>query len=131
MFVDASALVAIVARESKYERIAVTLSDARIVLVSPISLYESTTSLMRIGRSSLEVVTELVERFLEESRAETVAVDAHIGGLALEAFARYGRGRHKAKLNFGDCFAYACAKAHRVPLLFKGNDFVHTDIEIA
>jgi ribonuclease VapC len=48
--------------------------------------------------------------------------------LALDAFRRYGKGRHPAALNFGDCFAYACAKHHKVPLLHKGNDFSQTDI---
>ncbi len=49
----------------------------------------------------------------------------------MEAFARYGKGRHRADLNLGDCFAYAVARVHGVPLLFKGNDFVHTDVALA
>jgi len=48
--------------------------------------------------------------------------------LALDAYARYGKGRHRAALNMGDCFAYACAKANRAKLLYKGDDFVHTDL---
>ena len=48
--------------------------------------------------------------------------------LGLEAYAHYGKGRHPAKLNMGDCFAYACAKSHKAKLLFKGDDFTKTDI---
>jgi ribonuclease VapC len=62
---------------------------------------------------------------------EIAAVDAELARLAADAFARFGKGRHRAGLNYGDCFAYALAKARRAPLLFKGDDFVHTDIEPA
>lgn len=53
------------------------------------------------------------------------------GELARQAFLDFGKGRHKAGLNFGDCFSYALAKASGEPLLFKGNDFIQTDVEIA
>ena len=56
---------------------------------------------------------------------------AEIGREALRAFERFGRGRHPARLNMGDCFAYACARALDVPLLFKGEDFAQTDIAVA
>lgn len=54
-----------------------------------------------------------------------------IGGGAVSAFERFGKGRHRAALNMGDCFAYACARSADVPLLFKGNDFPRTDIAVA
>lgn len=73
----------------------------------------------------------MVDVFLRVNKVETIPITAEIGSLAVEASRRYGRGRHKADLNFGDCFAYACARARGVPLLFKGEDFVHTDIEAA
>lgn len=57
-------------------------------------------------------------------------VRLEIGRAAIEALSRYGKGRHKADLNMGDCFAHACARLEDVPLLFKGNNFIHTDIEI-
>ena len=69
----------------------------------------------------------MIERF----DIRTVSVTKAIGSLAVEASHRYGRGRHKADLNFGDCFSYACARHHGLALLFKGEDFVHTDIEAA
>lgn len=60
-----------------------------------------------------------------------IQISAAIGREAIKAFRIYGKGRHRADLNMGDCFAYACARAYRLPLLFKGNDFVHTDIVVA
>ncbi len=63
--------------------------------------------------------------------AQTLDITAEIGRNAVQAFNAFGRGRHKAALNMGDCFAYACAKAHDLQLLCKGNDFPFTDIEIA
>jgi ribonuclease VapC len=68
---------------------------------------------------------------MQETDAQVVSMDRHIADLALDAHRRFGKGRHKAALNMGDCFSYACAKAHRVPLLCKGDDFIHTDIRIA
>lgn len=68
---------------------------------------------------------------LQSAKTGVVPIDKSISDLALQAFERYGKGRHKASLNIGDCFAYACAKRHKVPLLFKGNDFGMTDVEIA
>lgn len=79
----------------------------------------------------IEDAEALVELFVEETQAQIIPISAAIGRTAILAFKNYGKGRHKADLNMGDCFAYACAKAYRVPLLFKGNDFVHSDIEVA
>jgi uncharacterized protein with PIN domain len=84
----------------------------------------------RRGRKGLQA-QGLVERFVEESELELVPVATEHAWLACEAFRTYGRGRHPAGLNFGDCFAYALAKATREPLLFKGDDFSHTDIATA
>jgi ribonuclease VapC len=55
-------------------------------------------------------------------------VDGEIGALAIDAFARYGKGRHPAALNMGDCFSYACAKSRALPILCKGDDFARTDV---
>jgi ribonuclease VapC len=62
---------------------------------------------------------------------ELIAFDHTLLPIARFAFDRYGKGRHKAALNFGDCMSYAVAKARTVPLLYKGQDFQHTDIESA
>jgi ribonuclease VapC len=71
----------------------------------------------------------LVTRLLREARIEVVPITEDIAHLAVAAFERYGKGRgHDARLNFGDCLSYACAKAHGAALLFKGDDFIATDI---
>lgn len=62
---------------------------------------------------------------------EIIPITPEIGRLAMQAFARYGRGNHPARLNMSDCFAYACARSLGVPLLFKGSDFSQTDIAVA
>jgi ribonuclease VapC len=70
----------------------------------------------------------IVDRFLGAARAEIIPITEEIGRGAISAFERFGRGRHPARLNMGDCFAYACARALDVPLLFKGDGFSQTDI---
>ena len=72
-----------------------------------------------------------VEDFLILTEIEVRPVPAEVRGLALDAFDRFGKGRHPAALNFGDCFAYACARFAEAPLLYKGDDFPQTDIETA
>ncbi len=74
---------------------------------------------------------DVLDKVLNAPRIEVVAFDQRIFENAREAFDRFGRGRHPAKLNFGDCMAYAVAKAHDVPLLYKGDDFARTDIRAA
>ena len=70
-------------------------------------------------------------KFLAEARVTLVPISATECTAALAAHARFGKGRHPARLNLGDCFAYACAKVHGVPLLFVGDDFPQTDIRSA
>ena len=72
-----------------------------------------------------------VEAFLTDFNIEVVAIQAEARREAIRAHVRYGKGRHPAALNFGDCFAYACARHARSPLLYKGDDFSRTDIEAA
>lgn len=62
---------------------------------------------------------------------DQIPLSIDVTSAAIDAFARFGKGRHPAALNMGDCFAYACARVHRVPLLYKGDDFSLTDIERA
>jgi ribonuclease VapC len=74
------------------------------------------------------VADRLVTRLLREARISVVPITEDIAHLAVAAFESYGKGRgHVARLNFGDCLTYACAKAHSAPILFKGDDFTHTD----
>jgi len=85
----------------------------------------------RALNATISDATQLVNDFIEAKSLKNLAIDASIAASAVAAFARYGKGRHKAKLNMSDCFAYACAQSLDVPLLCKGNDFKHTDIDVA
>jgi ribonuclease VapC len=85
----------------------------------------------RVCNLSVAEAETALDRFIAEIPAEVIAVSAEIGRRALGAFERFGRGRHPARLNMGDCFAYACAEELGLPLLFKGDDFPQTDIAVA
>jgi len=131
MFVDASAIIAIIGDEADRLPLSARLAQAAEVFVSPIVIYEATAGLARKRSCPMQQAEELMTLFMQETRAQMIEINAAIGAEAVRAFGRYGRGRHKANLNMGDCFSYACARAHNLPLLFKGNDFIHTDIEVA
>lgn len=131
MFLDASAIIAIIARESEAAALAARLRQANEVHTSPIAVYEAVLGLVRIGNTPMQDAKAVLDRFLEETKAQIVPITAEIGRGALTAFERYGRGRHPAALNMGDCFAYACARALELPILFKGDDFPLTDITVA
>ena|SRR5208282_3247333 len=131
MFLDASAIIAIIARESDAASLAARLGQAARVITSPIAVYESVLGLARVGNTSIADATAMLERFLDEVNATVVPIDAACGREAIAAFERFGKGRHAAALNLGDCFAYACARAFDLPVLCKGSDFPQTDIGIA
>ena len=99
--------------------------------LSPIVICEATAGLARKRACPIERARILVDLFIEETSTEIIEISATVGQEAIEAFRIYGKGRHKADLNMGGCFAYACARTHGIPLLFKGNDFGHTDIVVA
>lgn len=107
------------------------LREADVRLTSPLAVWETAANVSRILDVEYQGAETLVREFLVEFKIEVIAVLPEMTWLALDAFRRYGKGRHPAALNFGDCFAYAGAKHHNVPLLCKGNDFSRTDIEIA
>ncbi len=131
MFLDASAIIAIIARESDAAALAGRLRQASEVHTSPIAIYEAVLGLARVGNTSIQEAEAVLERFLEEVQAQTISISAEVGRSAIVAFARFGKGHHPAGLNMGDCFSYACARELDIPLLFKGNDFPQTDIAIA
>ena len=120
MFLDASAIVAILVEESDAASLAKRSNSRRDACTSPIALYEA------VAGSHASLVSRSVrqrrclDRFLDRARAADSAITAEIGRGALLAFERFGRGRHPAALNMGDCFAYACARHLDIPLLFKG-----------
>ena len=100
-------------------------------MTSGLALWETVVATSRILGLPVDDVANDVRTYLEENDISCIPIDESIALAALEAFGRYGKGRHPAKLNLGDCFAYACARHHRVPLLYKGEDFALTDIEPA
>lgn len=131
MFVDASAMVAIMIGEPGAADLLRKLEGARHRMTSPLAVYETTVALARIKDRPFARTRLVVKEFLARSEIEIVGIGAVEGDLALDAFERYGKGRHPARLNLGDCFAYACARTHGVPLLFKGDDFSQTDVMTA
>ncbi len=128
MIVDASALLAILLDEpdaAKFNRaIADELED---MLISPINFVEAAVRADQRGEQTSNALDEIIK----VSGIKIAAVTARQTRLAREAYQRFGKGNHEAKLNLGDCFAYALAKARGEPLLFKGDDFRHTDVEAA
>ena len=130
MVVDASAIIAIIAEESDGPSLAARLAKADAVWMSAITIYETVVGLAKQDRS-LDLAKKLVDMFIVNARVQIVPIDLAISLAAVEAYAAYGKGRHRAALNMGDCFVYACAKSLGAPLLFKGNDFGHTDISVA
>jgi ribonuclease VapC len=123
--VDTSALFAIAADES--ERAAfIDILDSEKGLISAVTYVE--TVMVLTGRSK-QLASARVDELMKMSGIEIVPVDRNLAVAAVNAFDRYGKGRHPARLNLSDCFAYGLAKSRNLPLLFKGDDFSQTDIE--
>ena len=128
MIVDSSALLALVFREPGYERVLAAVAAADWVGVGAPTLAE--TGIVLSARISEEAKPTLA-LLLEHLDLETVPFGASHARAAREAFDRFGRGRHPAALNFGDCLTYAVARVAGMPLLFVGDDFARTDLEPA
>ena len=131
MFIDASALTALLTDEDEARELLARLQQTERRLTSPLAMWETAIAVARILGLAIEDAAEAIESYLALMDIKTVAVPPETARLALDAFARYGKGRHSARLNFGDCFAYACARHFGEPLMFKGADFPQTDIEAA
>jgi ribonuclease VapC len=132
MFVDASAIVAMMTDEEDAISIAERLDRIERRLTSPIAVYEATAALARLKGRGVADATNGVYEFLRRLKITVIALPPEAAPIAIEAFARFGKGQgHPAQLNMGDCFAYACARHFGEPLLYKGADFSRTDIEPA
>ncbi len=125
MIVDTSALIAVLAAEPERMRFLNLLRANSDVKVSAVTFFEFG---MVVDRWKEPLVSRGVEPLMSLIEAEIVAVTADTAQVAREAYATFGKGNHPARLNFGDCFAYALAKQTGEPLLFKGDDFAQTDI---
>jgi ribonuclease VapC len=127
--IDTSAIVAIMKLETDATAYASMLASNAPRYISAGTKFEC--GIVVGGRLGPEALANL-RMLLEGTQVETVPFDSEQSVVALRGYIRYGRGsRHKAGLNFGDCFAYALAKTRNLPLLFKGDDFIHTDVEPA
>lgn len=122
--VDSSALVAVVLGETDAERHLRALTD-EVTRLSAVSIVEA--SIVVESRQGPDAARDL-QLLVEATIDDVVAVDQVHATAAIGAWRRFGRGRHPAGLNFGDCFAYSVAALDGVPLLFKGQDFAQTDI---
>jgi ribonuclease VapC len=128
MVVDTSAILAIIFEEQDADLFLGKLARARSRQTSVVSYVEA--SMLMISRRGTGAEDEL-NLMLSESEIAIAPVDIDQAKLASVAFRKYGKGRHPAGLNFGDCFSYALAKSSAEPLLFKGFDFAKTDIPVA
>ena len=129
IFVDASAIVAILTREPDAEDLVERLERQSDRRTSCIAVYEAALAIARKRDMPPVRALDVVRRFQSDYNILNVDVAAREGAVAIEAFERFGKGRHPAKLNMGDCFAYASPQKPGAKLLFKGDDFGRTDIE--
>lgn len=125
MILDSSAIVAVVFREPGHERVLEAIGSAASVGIGAPTLVE--TGIVLAARLGADARGLLGRFLLEADVGVTPFTEAHFG-TAVHAWLTYGRGRHPAKLNFGDCLAYASARLADEPLLFTGDDFSLTDV---
>ncbi len=127
MIVDASALIAILLREPEKDEFRSLVARDPEPLMASFNYLEAAVRADRLGAE----MAEGFDTLFKETGIRIVAADFEQARLARETYRRFGKGNHPAKLNLGDCFAYALAKARNEPLLFKGDDFRQTDVEAA
>lgn len=131
MQIDASALTAILAGEEDAAALLTRLQNHLSRKTTPLAVWETTLAVARILGLDLAQAEGAIEEFLVMMDIAVVDVSAAARSGAIKAYDRFGKSRHRAALNFGDCFAYACAELDGEPLLYKGADFAHTDIRPA
>lgn len=127
MVIDTSAMIAMLLNEPAADRLIAAVESDHTRLVSAATVVE--TSLVILGRYG-EAGDPQLDRLLRGIGAEVVAVGEEQVVIARDAALRFGRGRHAAALNFGDCFSYALAVSRGEPLLFVGDDFAKTDVDV-
>jgi ribonuclease VapC len=125
MIIDTSALLAILYQEEDAEWFVTAIVAAPIRRMSAGNFLEAAINIDTRGDPE---ASRQLDNFIRQAVIEIAAVTPEHAQIARQAYLDFGKGRHKAALNFGDCFAYALAKATGEPLLFKGNDFSNTDI---
>jgi ribonuclease VapC len=128
MVIDTSVLIAILFDEPDRRSLIATIEAAGERNLSAMSKLEA--GMVAVGQRGKRMIAEL-DDLLRDLKITVVPFDEHQADIARDAFARYGEGRHKAALNFGDCAAYALAIVEAEPLLFKGTDFSSTNVMVA
>lgn len=128
MILDSSAIVALFFKEPGYESLRHKLVDAEVLAISAATLVE--TAIVLSARLKTDARGSLA-RFIEENGVIVVPFTEGHYGIAVTAWLKYGKGRHPAALNFGDCLSYATARAAEMPLLCVGDDFPQTDLLLA
>ena len=128
VFIDASAIVAMLAGEAEAARFAEIISMDDDPLWSALSCWEAVRGLHKSKDLTFRQAQDEVEATAAARPFRLVDIGEEERRIALYAFETYGKGRHAARLNMGDCFAYACAKVNGAKLLYKGDDFIHTDL---
>ena len=129
VFVDASALVAITKGEPERAALLDRFTSFERGFWSPIACWEAVSALARSYEMPIMDAVVEIRNTAATLQLKLVEIDEEELDAALDAYHRYGkRSGHRAKLNMGDCFAYACAKTNRAQLLYKGDDFRHTDL---
>lgn len=128
MILDSSAIVAVLRAEPEAREFSRAISSAERCHISAANYLEAAVV---IDSTKSAISSRRFDDFFRASRIAVEAVTPRQAEIARAAYRDFGKGRHKAGLNFGDCFAYALAKEMDEPLLFKGTDFARTDVEVA
>jgi ribonuclease VapC len=128
MIVDSSTIIAVLRDEPDAAAIVEALQRASIRRISAVTYVEAAVV---VDYNRNPVLSRRFDDLIRDAQMLVETVTVRQAELARQAYRDFGKGRHKAGLNFGDCFAYALAKEMDEPLLFKGNDFAHTDVEVA
>lgn len=132
IFIDTSAIVAILTKEDDALRYMSAIDDSTRRLTGAHVRLECAMNVARILGMAAENANALFDEFVKRASVEVVPIADATSRLAVRAFARFGKGRgHPAQLNFGDCLSYASAREHNAAILFKGRDFAQTDLDIA
>ena len=127
MVIDSSALMAFLLKEPEYLRIGASIDADDVRLISSVSVLEASIAIS--SRKSSDAAVDL-DVFLMKIGADIIPLTQDPTVLAREGWRRFGKGRHPASLNFGDCCTYGLCRATGEPLLFKGKDFSQTDLPL-
>ncbi len=128
ILVDASAMVAIMSGEPEADALSDAIEEHDHRCFCAIGVWEAARAIARIRTIGVRIAADAVSSFAREAGLRMVEIGEAESHGAIEAYDRYGKGRHEAQLNMGDCFAYACARTNNAQLLYKGDDFRHTDL---